>query len=68
MASWAVGCTLPTSGGRADTPGAARDAQRTAARAGETDRKLGEEVCADAYITKPIEPGLLIAKIKELIK
>ena len=38
------------------------------ARAGEADKKLGEEVCADAYITKPVDPGLLISKIKEFIK
>ena len=38
------------------------------ARAGEADKKLSEEVRASAYITKPVEPGLLISKIKELIK
>jgi DNA-binding response OmpR family regulator len=38
------------------------------ARAGEADKKMGEEVCANAYITKPVEPNTLIAKIKELIK
>ena len=37
-------------------------------RAGEADRKLGLEVCADAYLTKPVEQAALIAKIKELIK
>ncbi|MDP3730367.1 MAG: response regulator [Candidatus Omnitrophota bacterium] len=37
------------------------------ARAQETDRKLSEEVGADAYITKPFEPGILLNKIKSLI-
>ena len=38
------------------------------ARAQEKDIKLGEEVGADAYITKPVEPEVLFSKIKELIK
>ena len=38
------------------------------ARAQETDISLGEEVRADAYIVKPFEPDILLAKIKELIK
>jgi DNA-binding response OmpR family regulator len=38
------------------------------ARAQEADLKLGEEVGADAYLTKPFEPEILLAKIKELIK
>ena len=38
------------------------------ARAQEEDKKLGEEVGADAYITKPFEPEALLGKIKELIK
>ena len=37
------------------------------ARAQEKDVKLGEEVGADAYITKPFEPEILLAKIKELL-
>jgi DNA-binding response OmpR family regulator len=38
------------------------------ARAQEQDKKLGEEVGADAYIVKPFEPAALLGKIKELIK
>lgn len=38
------------------------------ARAQESDKKLGEEVGADAYITKPFEPEVLLSKIKELLK
>ena len=37
------------------------------ARAQEADRKMGEEVGADGYITKPFEPQVLLAKIKELL-
>jgi len=37
------------------------------ARAQESDKKTGEEVKADAYITKPFDPQLLLAKIKELL-
>lgn len=37
------------------------------AKAQEKDMKLGEEVGADAYITKPFEPEVLLSKIKELI-
>lgn len=37
------------------------------ARAQESDRKLGLEARADAYITKPLDPEILIAKIKELL-
>lgn len=36
------------------------------AKAQEKDVKLGEEVGADAYITKPFEPEVLLSKIKEL--
>ncbi len=38
------------------------------AKAQEKDVKLGEEVGADAYITKPFEPEILLAKINELLK
>ncbi|MBU0709139.1 MAG: response regulator [Candidatus Omnitrophica bacterium] len=37
------------------------------ARAQESDKKMGEEVGADAYITKPFEAPVLLAKIKELL-
>lgn len=38
------------------------------ARAGENDKEMGKEVRADFYITKPVDPGVLVNKIKELIK
>lgn len=38
------------------------------ARAQESDKKLGEEVGADAYIIKPFEPKVLLDKIAELTK
>ncbi len=37
------------------------------ARAQEKDKDLGKEMGADAYITKPFEPGVLLGKIKELL-
>ena len=37
------------------------------ARAQQDDKELGGEVGADAYITKPFEPPVLLAKIKELL-
>lgn len=37
------------------------------ARGQESDKKLGGEVGADAYITKPFEPAALLDKIKSLI-
>jgi len=37
------------------------------ARAQESDKKMGAEVGADAYITKPFEPKELLGKIKELL-
>ena len=38
------------------------------ARVTKNDEKIGFEVGADAYITKPFEPPMLLAKIKELLK
>lgn len=38
------------------------------ARAQESDKKLGEEVGADAYIVKPFEPEILLNKIREFLK
>ncbi|MBN1870624.1 MAG: response regulator [Candidatus Omnitrophica bacterium] len=37
------------------------------ARAQQDDQEVGKEVGADAYITKPFEPPVLLAKIKELL-
>lgn len=37
------------------------------ARAQQDDHEVGEEVGADAYITKPFEPPVLLAKIEELL-
>lgn len=38
------------------------------AKAQESDKKLGQEVGAEAYITKPFEQEILLGKIKELLK
>jgi DNA-binding response OmpR family regulator len=38
------------------------------ARAQDSDKMMGHEVGADAYITKPFEPQMLLAKIEELLK
>ena len=38
------------------------------ARAQKEDTDLGDEVGADAYITKTFEPPVLLAKINELLK
>ena len=38
------------------------------ARAHESDKQMGQDVGADAYITKPFEPQELLTKIKELLK
>ena len=37
------------------------------ARVHEEDVKLGEEVGADAYVTKPIKPEILLDRIKNLL-
>lgn len=37
------------------------------ARAQQDDHAVGDEVGADAYITKPFEPPVLLAKIEELL-
>jgi len=37
------------------------------AKTQEKDIKLGHEVGADAYLTKPFDPEILLSKIKELI-
>ena len=37
------------------------------ARAQESDRKTGEQVGADAYITKPFEPEALLSKMADLL-
>jgi DNA-binding response OmpR family regulator len=38
------------------------------ARAQETDVRLGKEAGADAYITKPFEPDILLFKVRELLE
>lgn len=38
------------------------------ARAQEADKKMGETVGADGYVTKPFEPQVLLGKVKDLIK
>lgn len=38
------------------------------AKTQEKDMELGKEVGANAYVTKPFEPEVLLSKIKELIK
>ena len=37
------------------------------ARAQEADKKMGETVGADGYVTKPFEPQVLLGKVKELL-
>lgn len=37
------------------------------AKAQQKDEELGKEMGADAYITKPFEPDVLLEKIKELL-
>lgn len=37
------------------------------ARAEESDKKMGEDVGADAYIVKPFKTAIILAKIKELL-
>ena len=36
-------------------------------RAQASDKKIGKEVGANAYITKPFEPRILMSKIRELL-
>ncbi len=38
------------------------------ARAQDADVKMGEEVGAEGYITKPFEEQVLLTKIKELLR
>ncbi|MCM8763285.1 MAG: response regulator [Candidatus Omnitrophica bacterium] len=38
------------------------------ARAQDQDEQISKEVCADAFIKKPVEPKVLIDKVKELLK
>jgi len=38
------------------------------ARAQEADKKMGETVGADGFVTKPFEPQVLLGKIKDLLK
>lgn len=38
------------------------------ARAQETDKAMGKEAGADAYVTKPFEPKALLATIENLLK
>ncbi|MFH1847770.1 MAG: response regulator [Candidatus Omnitrophota bacterium] len=38
------------------------------ARAQDNDAKMGKEVGADAYVTKPFDPKVLLSKIAELLK
>ena len=37
------------------------------ARVQDSDQQLGTEVGADAYITKPFDPQVLLGKVKELL-
>ncbi len=37
------------------------------ARAQDSDKKIGRDVGADVYITKPFEPSVLLDKIRELL-
>ncbi len=37
------------------------------AKVQDIDKQMGQKVGADAYITKPFEPGILLAKIRELL-
>ena len=38
------------------------------ARAQDSDQTMGKEVGANAYVTKPFEPKVLLGKIEELLK
>ncbi|MFA5349691.1 MAG: response regulator [Candidatus Paceibacterota bacterium] len=37
------------------------------ARAQEADKKMGETVGADGYVTKPFEPQVLLGKVEDLL-
>lgn len=38
------------------------------ARAQEEDKKLGKDLGAEEYLTKPFDPKILLSKIKELLR
>ncbi len=37
-------------------------------RAQEKDKQIGKEMGAEAYVTKPFDPDILLGKIRELLK
>lgn len=38
------------------------------ARAQQKDKQIGKEMGAEAYVTKPFDPDILLGKIRELLK